>query len=389
MFRRPFGSERIQRVDQQTGIQVIQLTSYPSPSIHFSYNWPSVTGDGERVMLLAQRGCSRGAPWDIFRCDADGLNLFQLTEHSPKTRGDTHYGYAAPPSAALSLDGSTIYAIWSGEDVLFGVDVESGELIEIADLSTHVSESANIGGVFPPEDGDRVYVGVSIYGEGEGGGFRVDLNTGNSESLSLGGALWGYIQSTDRLVTMKNFVTLGTKERENGVSGLTNLNDKPMTMYTVREDGTEENELCPYIFAHATVMGKTGFLQGTGQRKNRGVWTVDEDGAQRLVAQGPYFWHSGASWDGEWIVSDTNWPDEDLKLIHVPTGHYRTLCHAGATQDHTQLGHAHPALSCDGSLAVFASDRTGVPQVYVAHITDDFRESVIEGVLDHPLPKWL
>ncbi|MDP6124982.1 MAG: hypothetical protein QGH20_04425, partial [Candidatus Latescibacteria bacterium] len=196
MFRRPFGSERIQRVDQQTGIQVIQLTSYPSPSIHFSYNWPSVTGDGERVMLLAQRGCSRGAPWDIFRCDADGLNLFQLTEHSPKTRGDTHYGYAAPPSAALSLDGSTIYAIWSGEDVLFGVDVESGELIEIADLSTHVSESANIGGVFPPEDGDRVYVGVSNYGEGEGGGIRVDLNTGNSESLSLGGALWGYIQST-------------------------------------------------------------------------------------------------------------------------------------------------------------------------------------------------
>jgi hypothetical protein len=38
---------------------------------------------------------------------------------------------------------------------------------------------------------------------------------------------------------------------------------------------------------------------------------------------------------------------------------------------------------------VFGSDRTGISQVYVAQITDEFRESVIAGELDNPRDKWI
>ena len=53
------------------------------------------------------------------------------------------------------------------------------------------------------------------------------------------------------------------------------------------------------------------------------------------------------------------------------------------------MGHPHSGLSQDGRIAAFGSDRTGVRQMYVAHITDEFRESVIEGRLDNAGDTWM
>jgi len=46
-------------------------------------------------------------------------------------------------------------------------------------------------------------------------------------------------------------------------------------------------------------------------------------------------------------------------------------------------------MSQDGRIGVFRSDHTAMSQVYVAHITDEFRESVKEGELDNPTDKWI
>ena len=132
----------------------------------------------------------------------------------------------------------------------------------------------------------------------------------------------------------------------------------------------------------------TDLLQGTGQPPERCIWIVEAGKEPRKLCSGPYFWHSAASYDGEWIVADTSWPDVGLKLIHVPTGHWRTLCHPLAEHDHAGV-HPHPSISQDGRKVVFASDWTGVSQVYVAHVTDEFRESVIAGELDRPQDKWM
>lgn len=129
--------------------------------------------------------------------------------------------------------------------------------------------------------------------------------------------------------------------------------------------------------AEETVHSQTG--PGLKRRVRRKTWSVS---ATRKLVEGPYFWHSGASYDGEWIVADTNTPDEGLQLAHVPTARFKTLCYAGATQDHYNFGHPHPALSQDGRVAVFRSDRTHVPQIYIAHITEEFRERVKAGVPD-------
>ena len=93
-----------------------------------------------------------------------------------------------------------------------------------------------------------------------------------------------------------------------------------------------------------------------------------------IVAEGPYFWHSGASDDGEWIVADSNWPDEGLWLINVATKQRERLCFSFASQGHPQTTHPHPNLSDDGSMAVFASDRTGITQVYVAYLPEEMRD---------------
>ena len=52
MLRTPFASERIQMTDPATGIKIIQLTSYPTPSVHFPYDWPSITPDNERIVTV-------------------------------------------------------------------------------------------------------------------------------------------------------------------------------------------------------------------------------------------------------------------------------------------------------------------------------------------------
>ena len=135
------------------------------------------------------------------------------------------------------------------------------------------------------------------------------------------------------------------------------------------------------------MLGRTSSVQGCGKWGNNSVTLLSETDQRRVVCEGPYFWHSGASFDGEWIVSDTNWPDEGLHLIHVPTGHFRFLCRPEASQDHSQFGHPHPALSQDGRIAIFASDRTGVTQVYAAHIPDTFRDEVATGNIASG-PKW-
>ena len=158
---------------------------------------------------------------------------------------------------------------------------------------------------------------------------------------------------------------------------------------TVDQDGRNPRDFCPWIFAHATVLGNTEVYQGCGKITDRCIWVAEEGKEPYKLVEGPYFWHSGASYDGEWIAADTNWPDNGIQLIHVPTGHFRRLCSAGATQAHYEFGHPHPHVSQDGRVVVFRSDRAGLPQIYAAHVTDEFRESIIAGELDQPNDKWM
>lgn len=377
MLRRPFASERIQRVDPRTGVRVIQLTAYPTPAAHMLYDWPCVTPDNGRVILICQRAASRQAPWDLFRVDADGLNLFQLTEYGDREEQGGYYGR---PAARLTLDGRSVYVAWG--DRLCRVDVETGETTELCSLAAQCGGSA-IGRMFVSADGGRLFLTMTD----RAGVIRVDVGSGTVDTVDLGEA---YLFATDptgpRLVVTKGTVIWDTETRQDGSRVVKNAGGL-RAKWLVDEDGRDIQELGPEMYAHNTLLGSSLTVQGCGLPPDRCIWLVEPGQAPRKLAEGPYFWHSGASWSGEWIAADTNWPDEGLQLVHVPSGRFGRLCQTGATLEHYEFGHPHPTVSPDGRLVVFRSDRTGVPQIYIAHVTTELQERIKAGELDGR--KWM
>jgi len=359
-------------VDAVTGVKIIQLTSFPSPSAHFLYDWPSITPDNTRVVFFCQRYAGRGAPWDIFRCDTDGLNLFQLTEENDR---ECRYGYYGCPSALLSLDGKVIYVLWDTR--LCTVDVETGDIQEIASLERYCSEE---------HVPTRLHLAATrnvLYVDRSGPPFcplRIDLSTGRIDELELNGSLFGCFQTEPRLVIHKCRVQWGYGRSDDGMRRVVNQGEEE-GLWSVLENGEDEQFISPSQYAHATVLGGTRRIQGCGKPPERCIWVAEAGKPAERLVQGPYFWHSGASYDGEWIVADTNWPDQGLQLIHVPTRRFQTLCFPRASQDHVQYGHPHPTVSQDGRVVLFRSDRTGVSQLYLVRISEEFRERVKSGDL--------
>jgi len=385
MLRLPFASERIQRVDPKTGIKVIQLTSYPAPAAHLLYDWPCVTPDNQRVVLFCQRAAARNAPWDIFRVDADGLNLFQLTQRG---EGMETGGYYGRPAARLTLDGKQIYCVWGR--TLCAVDVDSGAVEDLYSLDRHCPQAAHrpeggfVGSIHISANGRRLF--VTYNAAGATGVIRLDLDAREVTPIDVGGHLFACDPTGPRLIVSKGTVEWGAETREDGTRVIINAGelrggDAPPAKWIADEDGNEIEYLCPEMYAHATLLGRHLVVQGCGKPPCKCIWLAEKGAEPRKLAQGPYFWHSGASWSGEWIAADTNWPDDGLQLIHVPSGRFATLCHAGASQDHYEFGHPHPCLSQDGSLCVFRSDRTGTAQIYIAHIPREFQQRVIAGEL--------
>jgi hypothetical protein len=380
MLRAPFASERIQRVDPKTGVKVIQLTGYPVPSAHFLYDWPCITPDNQRVLLFCQRAAARTAPWDLFRVDADGLNLFQLTERGERAEDGGYYGR---PAARLTLDGKTIYCVWGR--TLCAVDVDRGVVEELCSLERHCPEGSFVHNLHISANGRRLFI---LYGAHPSVGIiRVELDTGETTAVEVGGHLFACDPTAPRLVVARGTVEWGTVARPDGSRVIENVGELRAKWIT-DEDGNDLQYFCPEMYAHATLLGRQLLLQGCGKPPHRCIWLAEQGADPRKLVEGPYFWHSGASWNGEWIVADTNWPDQGLQLVHVPTGRFAALCHPGASQEHYEFGHPHPCLSQDGSLCIFRSDRTGIPQIYIAHISREFRERVIAGELDGS-GKWM
>jgi oligogalacturonide lyase len=378
MLRTPLASERIQRIDPHTGIKVIQLTSYPTPAAHLPYDRPSVTPDNQRVIFWAQRRASRNAPWDLYRCDTDGLNLYQLTERTLEAEVGGYYGRA---SSVMSLDGTKIYVIWDRE--LCCVDMETGDTESLMSLENVAPQGTVFGSIVI--DDARGIVWANRHGDGDVA-VRIDINAGHADIVELGGRFFSIVHGEDRIIVQRGSVVWGVDEKPDGSRQVLNVGDR-LSMWNTDEQGGDGRLITPWIFAHATPLGGSAAIQGTGQVPSKCIWVAEEGKEPVRLAQGPYFWHSGPSFDGEWIISDTNWPDEGLQLIHVGTRHFAMLCQPCATQDHVEYGHPHPALSHDGRIAVFRSDRSGMSQVYIAQITDEFREKVISGEVSG-VQKW-
>jgi hypothetical protein len=179
--------------------------------------------------------------------------------------------------------------------------------------------------------------------------------------------------------------------------------DPAPRMHRVRCDGTGTECLYEHsndeFLVHETFLGATGDLVFTVWPRAlcRMDWTTREI---RTITE-YNAWHIAPDRAGKRILCDTNHPDEGLQLIDAATGERRHLCDslssnqgsqwrkscyalaadfqraretlswmesAGDTVYGPQHTHPHPSWSNSEALVTFASDRTGVTQVYVCGV---------------------
>jgi hypothetical protein len=234
--------------------------------------------------------------------------------------------------------------------------METFEVVELLQIPDAQPGSAAQAG----QSGDGRYL-FCVLGVGDQGGLFRSATYGSEASLLVTGSALGHVKCDPGGSTVCYADSLQGRRR----------------WRVIDAGGGEPRDFPVQRFHTTTWLGDTGRLQGCLSRPGRAIVTIAEGDTepQRVVA-GPYFWHSGASLDGEWIAADTNRPDEGLMLAHVPTCAFVYLCESGSSNDEAFQSHPHPAVSPDGSVVVFTSNRTGMPQVYAAIVPEEMREAL-------------
>lgn len=360
----------IRITDPHSGIEIIQLTPDAASSMPLGYDWPSVTPDDRRVIIRCEFAPGSGRPCGFYRVNTDGTELCYLCE------GGIH--------PRLTLDGRTLYALHEGDPVLHRVDVETGNREDVCNLGPLLPEGYQFVQMRLSPTTNCLFVLLRVPDIRP---IRVDLTVGEAVRLELDGMVWACMADEPRLVVVR--MSGAEKGRRYGYAEYRKLERSPgdRTLWSLDLDGGDDRLICVDEFSHATMLGRTSRIQGCGKWGNRSIMIAEEGKETRKVCQGPYFWHSGASFDAEWIAADTNWPDYGLQLVHVPTGNFRYLCHSGSSLK-TGLVHPHPSLSNDSRIAMFRSDRSGACHAYLVHIPEDFRESVKAGETGDFVPVW-
>ena len=180
--------------------------------------------------------------------------------------------------------------------------------------------------------------------------------------------------------------------------------DPAPRMHRVRYDGTGLECLYEHdndeFLVHETFLGRTGDLVFTVWP--RALCRMDWTTRQIRTILEYNAWHIAPDRAGLRILCDTNHPDEGLQIIDAATGARRKLCDssssnqgsqwkkscyavakdfqharetlswmesAGDTVYGPQHTHPHPSWSNSEEMVAFASDKTGVTQVYVVPVS--------------------
>ncbi len=360
--RQEYNWERKGFRDEQTGTEILQLTGFPTVNHAFYFHVQSFTPDSKTLLFLSYTELRRDATPNIFRVDTDGTHLIQLTDEQ------------GIESAILSPDGSKVFFI-------------TGSRLKSVDINTGGEKSyAEIKGVETWINGpNRLHLADTGSISADGKSFVTGRRMLNKRNVILhydipnlkGSVLYehptgaAHVQFDPYTSERIAFCTAGDERHRN--------------IWTLKRDGTDGRILnLEFGNGHFAWLRKTDaskeivVMSNTtsprGAIKYCGVNEKDE----KIIAQGKNFWHASPSKDGKWIVADSNWPDEGIYIIQVSTGKMKSLCYPKSSEGHAQWTHPHPFFSPDGKMVVFNSDRTGIPHVYLAKISDEFFNSFNE-----------
>ena len=342
-----YGPERALFRDARSGLKIIRLTHGPAISQNLYFEMCSFTSDDRFVVFASQRYAGRDAPMDLFRCSTDGLVLQQLTE--------------LDDLAGVVVSHATDEVFFQSGRQLWKKNILTLEETVVASLpGERCQPSYSLGSI---DRAGRLYFSNAKMGEERAQLFKVNTTSGELTVLHEG-RLQNHIHvdPTGRHLHFNDY----------GANG--------WAPHLIDTDGTNLREYRFRRFAHHTWFGEEGRMQGTLLTPGQGIvlWTEGQEEPEE-VASGRYYWHSGCSQDAQWIVSDTNWPKEGLYLIHVPSGVVTYICDPRSSCTHPQWTHPHPSFSPNMKFVLFNSDMTGVGQVYLAVLTDEFLTQAAKG----------
>lgn len=361
---------RIHR-DAATGVRVWQATSHPSINHATYFLQSSFTPDGKTLLFIS----NRGGNWQLFRIRPfpEGL-IEQLTDGPP----------IHPFSPAVHPDGDQVFVVRGGG--LWALSLSTLEEKAVVDFG-----AASMGE--PSLDVSGEWVVAALKKDGQSG-----LAAGRADANG-----WTVLPFP-RTVIHPQF-----HPRE--PDWIEFAGDPAPRIHRIRRDGSGLECLYQHdndtFVVHETFLGRTGDLVYTvwPHRLCAMDWTTRK---HRTIAE-TNAWHITPNRAGTKILCDTNRPDRGIFLIDAVTGEQKLVCLSGASNGGTQWAHSryalaedfaaarsgakaggtlswmeagtdtvygpqwthpHPSFSPDERSVVFASDRSGTTQVYVAEIPD-------------------
>lgn len=394
-------------------LRVYQVTSDPRGASAVYPDRPSFLADGKRFIIQASDGPAI--------CDLNqDAALTPVFAENPQKQTiysmDGRYGFftdAAEREAGrlvisrVSLDDHRVEEVFRAEGVLPGTDLKAGDFR----MSTVSSDNRRVAGMVTLGDGKSADSRrcVVMVGLDSGQATRVTSDHDfNNPHLQ-------YCRSTDPEASNDLLIQMNhgahVDERTGNFVGLGPPSDKGVDVHAVRDDGSDWRDL-PFgrdglesCIGHQIWRGEGrsvvtvtlqnldtsyGWAQDTNQEAVAG-WPVPADkdgphlgllspGARRvLLTEGfddPRFCHLACDASGLRIVFDT-FPifDGERAGMQLYVGSASDeesalsltyLLNTRVTFNKANGYHAHPILSPDGSILLFNSNITGIPQVYQA-----------------------
>jgi hypothetical protein len=345
---RTYNHERISRVDPTTGVSYLQLTSFPTISMNLPYYYTNrtngFTADSDTLVFRSRRVANAEAPWDIFTVGVDGTRLTQLTERNHEIGG-------------LAVPSATPVVYFHKNGTLWSVDRSTYEEVEISHLEVRPTDEERA--VFARLSADDKLYFIPVI-DSSGNEVIIRHNTDGSGAKAIANVPDMRLHSVD---PAGNGLFVSLREAGTWVLWLVDYDGAPVTRY-----GTN-------VFAHQCPLGRTGILQGCALWPHHSLLTLGPgEDAATMLHSGPYYWHSSGSLDGEWIVTDSNWPNEGIFLVNASTRRSGVLLHPHNTGAEAQWTHAHPFFSPDAQHVAFNSDATGTGQICVVKIPEALKE---------------
>lgn len=361
----PQNPEHTTYADRMTGRTVHQVTSHRLMSHPTYFLQPSFTPDNRTLIFTSYRTGSA----ELFEADFPDGEIRRLTSGRP----------IHPFSPAILPDGRVLF--------VRGGEVWCIDRTDLTEQRIFAFEGAQLGECSFSPDGAWI---VAAYQHASARGLVVGRVDGTG---------WRNIVFP-RTCIHPQFHPLEPEWIEFSA-------DPAPRMHRVRRDGSHLECLYEhgndYFIVHETFLGITGDLVFTVWPRSlrRMDWTSGR------VSQITEFnaWHIAPSRDGEKVLCDTNHPDKGIFLINARTGERTLVCLSESSNQGSQWKktsyalaedfqaarsdasrnlswmesavdtvygpqwtHPHPSFSPDEKMVAFASDRTGITQVYVTEL---------------------